>query len=433
MVAGREHLGQPIRPLALGGLGQVLGGQRRYRGTERRPAGQVLHRHVAQPLALLAARAVLPGVVHALAQRVGAGRPELVEQRIGRGEAAARLDRIVDEVGAQAAEDDAFRRIAHRELHPADRAPFEALEGLHAGLGAVAAEVAVGAEPGLRLRPGVGTGPVRRPFAGQALGAGDLDLLAATRLDLEPRPAGHDLPEVEQDGGVAPGLGADHGMAALELGEIVPAAQRAGRRFGQRLLVGAAMERQVRVGNQAAHPDDPLGGHLVRLQHRDAARDQHRERPRLQPAVHRVRPAAAGDQPLRFVPAAIVEAELGPAGRQRRGVEVLDEAQRVVRLRRILRPGVRLCAAPALVRRERNRAGRRLGRALGPEAAVAEGWLPHALGGLVEGGVAAIGVDQHRDHVVARPSARPSGRSRRSAGRAGCSAPARGPASTPFT
>ena len=95
VVARREHLGQAVRPLALRRLRQELGGQRRDAGAEGGPADQVLHRHVAQPLALLAAGAILPGVVHALAQRVGAGRPELVEQWVGRGEAAAPFDRIM--------------------------------------------------------------------------------------------------------------------------------------------------------------------------------------------------------------------------------------------------------------------------------------------------------------------------------------------------
>ena len=47
MVAGREHLGQAVRTLAFGGLGEELGGQGRDARAERGVADQVLHRHVA--------------------------------------------------------------------------------------------------------------------------------------------------------------------------------------------------------------------------------------------------------------------------------------------------------------------------------------------------------------------------------------------------
>ena len=84
-----------------------------------------------------------------------------------------------------------------------------------------------------------------------------------------------------------------------------------------------------------------------------------RERPRL----HARRRAPPDPPPpatsgLRLVPAGVVEPELGPAVGQRRGVEVLDEAERVVRLRRVLGPGVATAVQrQPLVGRERDRAG----------------------------------------------------------------------------
>jgi hypothetical protein len=101
---------------------------------------------------------------------------------------------------------------------------------------------------------------------------GDLDHFAAARLDLEPGSAGHDLSEVEQEGHVAARPSADDGAAALEPQQIALVAHRACRGLDQRLLVAAAMERQVGIGDQAARPDDARGGDLTLLQHRYAAR-----------------------------------------------------------------------------------------------------------------------------------------------------------------
>ena len=175
------------------------------------------------------------------------------------------------------------------------------------------------------------------------------------------------------------------------------------RRLDQRLLVGAAVERQVGVGDQAARSrrcarPRPCGV----LQHRDAARHQRRERPRLQAAVGRLRPrrrrrpaAAPSSQPASSKPTSVQPSGSAAASKSSMKpsewfdcgvswVQACDWMQRQPSCGRERRP-----------RRPASR------RALGPEAAVAEGRLPHALGGLVEGGVAAVGVDQHRDDVVA--------------------------------
>ena len=80
-------------------------------------------------------------------------------------------------------------------------------------------------------------GPPSRHFAGQALGAGDLDDLAAARLDLDARPAGHDAAEVEQDGDVAAGRRAHHRLAPFKLQQIVRPRDRVVRRLNQSLFV----------------------------------------------------------------------------------------------------------------------------------------------------------------------------------------------------
>ena len=210
MVARRKHLGQAVGPLALGGVAQKLPVERVDAGPERDLPDEQLDRGVAEPLALFAARAVLPAVVHAEQQRVAADLPQPRQHRIGAGEGAARLGGIVGEGRADVADAQPARRIAHRHLGVADGGPFEALEALHAGSGRVAKHLR-------RRRLPLADARVRgrrvRPFAGHPFGDGDLDGLAAVRIELDERIARMDAAEVEHDRDVERPRA--HGRAAL--------------------------------------------------------------------------------------------------------------------------------------------------------------------------------------------------------------------------
>ena len=196
VVAGREHLGEAIGPLTLGCVAQKLAVERVDAGPERNLADEKLDRRVAEPLALFAARAVLPAVVHAEQQRVAADLPQPRQQRVGAGEGAARLGGVVREGGAEVADAQPVRRVAHGDLRVADGRPLEALEALRAGPRRVAEYLR-------RRRLTLDDARLRRrrvvPLAGHAFGDGDLDHLAAAGVELDERIARVDAAEVEHD------------------------------------------------------------------------------------------------------------------------------------------------------------------------------------------------------------------------------------------
>jgi len=86
---------QAVKALAVGHVTQVLGRQRVNRCAVGSCARQVFYRHVAQPLPLLAAGAVFPGVVRALFQRVRTGAPQPRQRGVVAVESAFFFHRLV--------------------------------------------------------------------------------------------------------------------------------------------------------------------------------------------------------------------------------------------------------------------------------------------------------------------------------------------------
>ncbi len=362
-------------------------------------ADQILDRDIAQPLPLLAAGAILPCVVHALAQRVRARRPQPVEKFVGRLEAAAFLDGIVHDVRAKAADRESFGRIADVHLHPADRAPFEAFEDLAAGSRLIAAAMCVQPQPRFGPRPRVRCGAFRRPFAGKAFGARNLDDLTAACLDLDTRMARHDAPEIEQQRNIASGQRM-HDRRTVRAEQIVGPVDRVFVGRHEAFFVDAPVERQVRRGDQPPDPDNSSRECAPLFELRDAARQQNGKRTRFHPAIRRFRSAAARDHLARNIPISIVEIEFCPLRGQFCPVEILDEPQRMIGLRHVPGPRVALRATPLVARRNANRFAAGIHMAIDPQPAVAEGWLPHALRGFVERRVEAVSVHQNGDDIA---------------------------------
>ena len=196
-----------------------------------------------------------------------------------------------------------MRRVAHGDLRVAHGGPLEALEALH-GPGARcsgrAARRAAAPLDDARLRR-------RRvvPLAGHALGDGDLDDLAAVRVELDERIAGVDAAEVEH----APrrrASGRAHGGRAL-----VGVQQRVGvRRPGPAAARPALPDRGARRPVSRARHDAVPGAARAAAPTGDSARNgicarqQRRERLDRHAAEERVGRPAADAQDLHGVPRA---------------------------------------------------------------------------------------------------------------------------------
>src|SRR5262249_37015110 len=156
---------------------------------------------------------------------------------------------------AQALDAQAVRRVAHGHLHPFDGAEFEALEHLIARARHITTEMAVGAEPRRGRYADVRIRTVWIPFSRYDLGAGNLDDLAAARLEMDARPRRDDAPKVEHHRYVAPRYGFDDAVSTFEAQQLLGRTHGAFVKGRKRLGVDTFLELEVGIGLLGLDPN----------------------------------------------------------------------------------------------------------------------------------------------------------------------------------
>src|SRR5262249_44617746 len=241
--------------------------------TEGDVADQDLAGRIAEPLALLAAGAILPAVVHALQERVTADVPQASEQWIGAGKGTARLGGIVRAERADVTNRDAVRRVAHRELGVTHRRPLEALEALHTGSCDVATDLR---SRRLALHDARLCERRAAELARHAFADGELDDLAAPRLELDERIAGMDAAEIEHHRRIELRRRAHRRGALIGVLERLWITHEIARRVDELLLIEAILHTVGRTRHDAVPAQDARGRQLRLGEERNLARHERR-------------------------------------------------------------------------------------------------------------------------------------------------------------
>src|SRR5579859_3756489 len=153
---------------------------------------------IAKPLPLFSARAVLPCIMHAQLDGIGAGLPQFFEDGIGAAKAALASHRIGGSRNSNLVHAHAIGTVSHDQLHPANGVPFKSLETLESRSCNGAADMRIGRvckrsthDP--RVWPN-GTLPCAR----EVFGNDEFDRLAAFSLKFDIWIAGQKRVELEQ-------------------------------------------------------------------------------------------------------------------------------------------------------------------------------------------------------------------------------------------